>query len=526
MTGTPVQPDAPALSADGAAGSSESTARAETLRGARNGMIGLSGAAASGLFGFLLTVVITRGFGAAGAGGFFTVIGLVTIAGALCCLGADTGLIWALPRDRATLGSVGRTLVVALVPPVTLALLVALAGSIGAWWIAPRLLTGAGADSSWLVRCASAALPVVVVMTLLLAAVRALRPIGHYVAVQFLLLPVARPILVGVVALTGASLLAGLVGWLLPVALAAVVCGLLLIRPLGVRAGLPCPGRADWRRFWAFAAPRALSAVIDSASMWVGVLLTAVLAGPSEAGVFGAVGRFVLAGQLAMQGLRVAVAPQLSRLLGAGRRADAAAVHRQSTGMVIVLSWPVYLLLAFFAPGFLRVFGADFISGSVALTVLALAMLVNVGLGNVQTLLLMSGASRRHLAVTVTGLLVTVVGGVAVIPRFGALGAACCWAGGIVAENVIAALSARRVVGQPLQSPALVRLAAVTGAVAGVVSATGVLLAGQGAGGLAFALGALTVVAVGLLAVGSVRRQLSSVLGIVRGASLPTPRRR
>ncbi len=523
MTGSPVQPDAPAPTTESVEGSA---ARTETVRSARNGVIGLSGAAVSGLFGFLLTVVITRGFGTVGAGGFFTVIGLVTIAGALCCLGADTGLIWALPRDRVTAGSAGRTLIVALVPPVTLSLLVAVAGSVGASWIAPRLLTGPDADGSWLVRCASVALPVVVVMALLLAAVRALRPIGHYVAVQFLLLPVARPILVGVVALTGASLLSGVVGWLLPVALAAVACGMLLVRPVGVRTGLLWPGRADWRRFWTFAAPRALSAVIDSASMWVGVLLTAVLAGPSEAGVFGAVGRFVLAGQLAMQGLRVAVAPQLSRLLGAGRRADAAAVHRQSTGMVILLSWPVYLLLAFFAPGFLQIFGGDFISGSLALTVLALAMLVNVGLGNVQTLLLMSGASRRHLAATVTGLLVTLVGGIAVIPRFGALGAACCWAGGIVAENVIAALSARRVVGQPLLSPALIRLAAVTGAAVGLIGVAGALLAGRGTGGLLSALGALSVVVVGLLAVRSVRRQLSSALGIVRGASLSTPRRR
>ena len=52
--------------------------------------------------------------------------------------------------------------------------------------------------------------------------------------------------------------------------------------------------------------------------------MTAALAGQADAGVFGAVGRYVLAGQLAMQGLRVAVTPQLSRLLGAGRRAEAA----------------------------------------------------------------------------------------------------------------------------------------------------------------------------------------------------------
>ena len=49
-------------------------------------------------------------------------------------------------------------------------------------------------------------------------------PIRAYVGVQFLLLPVARPVLVGGAALAGGGLLAGMTGWLVPAALALLAC--------------------------------------------------------------------------------------------------------------------------------------------------------------------------------------------------------------------------------------------------------------------------------------------------------------
>ena len=183
------------------------------------------------------------------------------------------------------------------------------------------------------------------------------------------------------------------------------------------------------------------------------MLLTAALAGPADAGVFGAVGRYVLAGQLAMQGLRVAVSPQLSRLLGRGERAAAAAVHRQLTTWGLVLSWPVYLLLAVFALAFLQLFGPEFTAGVPAMTVLALAMLVNTGVGNVQSLLLMGGRSGLHLVATVAGLTVTVSLGLWLIPAHGATGAAVAWAAGIATENLAAAGFARSVVGSRCSTP-------------------------------------------------------------------------
>lgn len=497
--------------------------------GARSGAIGLAGAAVNGACGFALTTVIVRGLGAGGSGALFSAIALISILGAVCCLGADTALIWALPRRREGQGSAVALLPAALLPTVAVAVLVAVAGAIGADAIAGVLFDGGGADGVLLIRLAFLGVPVVVASTVLLAAVRATRPVGAYVGVQFVGVPVARPVLIGGAVLLGcgagsacAAAAGGapvitLVGWLLPVVVAAVVAAVLLVRPLRPAPGTRWfPGAADWRTLWVFALPRAVSVAIDAGSMWIGVLLTAALAGAAQAGVFAAVGRYALAGLLVMQGLRVAVAPRLSRLLGTGRHADAAAVYRRAAMATVLLSWPAYLLLAAFAPAFLQLFGSSFRAGAAPLAVLAVAMLVNVGVGLVQTLLLMSGNSRQHLYAAAGGLALTVLVSLVLVPRHGALGAAIAWSLGIVAENVAAAVLARRVIGQPLLTANLVQVMISAATATGAAATVGVLVAGRDLPGLAVALGVLAAGCGVLLADARVRVVVRVALRAVR----------
>lgn len=463
----------------------------------RNSLVGLGGAAVSGLFGFLLAVVLARGFGPAGSGAVFAAVGLLTVVSAVSCLGADTGLIWALPRRPANPGGL---LSVALLPPLAAALALAAAGLLLIRPLAATFHLGPG-----LVTVALIAVPLTVVMTILLSAVRASRPIAAYAAVQFGLLPVGRPILVGAVALASGGVVAALAGWVLPAVAAVAACLFLLPFP----ARPPSPG--DWRMFWSFALPRAVSAAIDSGSMWIGVLLTAALATQADAGVFGGVGRYVLAGQLAMQGLRVAVAPQLSGLLGAGRGREAAVVHRQATVWSVVLCWPVYLLLAIFAPAFLALFGGEFLGGADAMAILSAAMLVNVGLGTVQTLLLMSGRSRAHLAATAAGLACTVGFGLWWIPALGLTGAAAAWGTGIVVENVLAAVAARAVIGSAVLSRSAVVAAAAVAATVGSAGAAAVAVAGRGLTGLLIAAGLLSCAAAAALTRPRVRGRIADL---------------
>ncbi|GGK80543.1 lipopolysaccharide biosynthesis protein [Mangrovihabitans endophyticus] len=489
----------------------------EVRRSTRSSAVGLLGAAVNGACGFVLTAVIVRVFGATGSGALFTAIGVVSIAGPLCCLGADTGLMWAIPRrTTGAHGDAARLLPLALAPTVILAAVVAAVG----WALSGvlgRALLGATTDGRALIRLAFLGVPVFVLATVLLAAVRATRPVSAYVGVQLVGVPMIRPALIGALVAFGGSVVAGFAGWLLPMALAAVVAAVLVAGPLGVTGGARLrPDAADRRWFWGFALPRAVSTAIDASSMWVGVLLTTALATPAAAGVFGAVGRYALAGLLVMQGLRVAVAPQLSRLLGAGRSAEAAAVYRRTTVGIVLLSWPAYVLLAAFAPAFLALFGSDFAAGAGPMAVLACAMLVNVGVGIVQTVLLMSGNSGKHLLAASCGLAVNVAAGVALIPAYAATGAAVAWSLGIVTENVLAAIFARRALAQPLLSRALALTGLAALAVTGLAAVAGAVTAGRGVAGLSVTLCLLATGAVAALANRRVRAHLTNVRAQLR----------
>ncbi|TDB79351.1 lipopolysaccharide biosynthesis protein [Micromonospora sp. KC721] len=491
----------------------------EVRRSTRNGLVGLAGAAVNGLLGFLLTVVIVRGFGPAGSGMLFTAIGVVSILAAICCAGADTALVWALPRRRAGAGGdAARLLPVVLLPVLLVSALVGVAGALAAHRLAPVLLDTP--DGPALLRLAFLALPAIAIMTVLLAAVRALRPVTAVIGIQYVLLPLARPVLVLVAVALGAGVVGGFAGWLLPVVVALVAAAVLLVGPLGLSAGARLrPTGEDWRTLWGFAGPRSVSAIIDASGMWVGVLLTSALAGAAQSGVFAAAGRYALAGLLIMQGLRVAVAPQLSQLLGQGRVDDAVRVYRRVTIVTIVLSWPAYVLLAVFTPGFLSLFGDGFAAGAVPLTVLAVAMMINSGVGIVQTMLLMSGSSSRHLMATLVGLALTVTLGVLLVPAHGALGAAYAWSAGIVAENLLAAFAARAVIGRPLLNLAVARVAVVAGGGAVVIASLSALLAGRGVGGLVLAVALAAVAVAGLLGDIRIRRLVRSTVLTIRPGS-------
>src|SRR5690606_582083 len=116
------------------------------------------------------------------------------------------------------------------------------------------------------------------------------------------------------------------------------------------------------------------------------------LAGATDAGVYNAVLRLVLAGTLTMQALRIGIAPQLSRLLTSGERTGdlsvATHVHQTATTWVVLLSWPLYVVFAVWPREILALFGAEFQVGASSLLILAVAMLWNLGTGNVGTVLL------------------------------------------------------------------------------------------------------------------------------------------
>lgn len=426
----------------------ESRPPAHALAGvARGGSFAVLGTGAGSILGFVLTLVVTRGLSTTSAGQFFSATAIFIVLQTFLSFGVGAGLVRFVPRFRALdrENDVPALLVIAFAPVVALGLL----GSIGLWFAAPELAAHVGHDNS------AAALSSFRVLALLflpgtleVAAVECTRAFGsvrNYVLVQQLAVPAMRPLLVGGAIAIGAPLWILVLAWMIPLVLAlglaAMIVGQCLKRSYGHRWAWPqrtCSVRGIAGEYWAFTGARGLSSVMEILLNWLDVLLVATLVSASQAAIYAAASRFITSGTLVLQALRLAIAGEVSAALARKDTNRVSQMYHVASQWVVLSSWPLYLVMAVFAPTVLSIFGHSYPAGAHALTVLCLAMLVNLAAGNVGTVLLMGGKSTWVLADKASSLAINVAANFALVPHFGITGAAVAWAVTIVLDSGLA----------------------------------------------------------------------------------------
>jgi O-antigen/teichoic acid export membrane protein len=343
----------------------------------------------------------------------------------------------------------------------------------------------------------------------LLGSARGLGSVVPFVVEEQIAKPVSRLVLVGIALLVGAGGGALFALWTLPT-IAGFIGVAITLRVMLRRAPTEAAGSVlSVRGFWSFAGPRAFASAFEISSVWIGVVFLSALATSADAGVYTAASRYVTVGTMVMLAVRLALGPELSRLLGRGATREAEIIHQRCTSAIIVLSWPIFLFGAVFAPAVLHVFGGGFSRGSNALLVLALCNLVNLGVGNAQSVLLMVGRSSLNMWNTGAALLAQVVLGIILIPHIGVMGAAIGAGAGAVVDNVLSAIQVRRVVGLRTVTRSYVMAVSVSVAVFGGVAGVGRLALGTSISA-AVVVGVICVLIYGL------------VLYVMRGEFVPS----
>jgi O-antigen/teichoic acid export membrane protein len=462
-------------------------ARADLSQLARGGALNLAGAVANGLLSFALTVVITRGLRAGGAGAFFEAVALFMILSGIAGLGADAGMSRTLPRYRA-LGRVRdlrRSLAIGLLP-------VAVAGVVLAacmFTFAPELARvfarrGAIGRLAEFTRSFAPFLPAYAVTSVALAATRGLGTMRPSALLDKIARPALQPLLLAAVLAAGAGSTAIAVAWGLPFAL-ALAAALAWLALLARRAERRRPDAPPARplgelaaEFWRFTGPRGLAVVFQTTSLWLSTLLIGALRSTREAGVYTAATRYLVAGGLVAVAIRQVMAPKISELLTQRLDGRAGAVFQTTTCWMVGLNWPIYLVLALYGPVLLRVFGAGFGEGQTALAILAVTMLVATAVGPVDVVLLMGGRSSWNLLNTVLALATNLVLNLALTPHLGLVGAGLAFAGGILVNNLLPLAQVWRLLRLHPFGQGTLTIAAIAAACFGLVGLTMRALAG------------------------------------------------
>ena len=467
---TPLGPD----------GSPDRAGLAEVARGSSLNLVGVIIAAAATLG---TTIIVTRQFSRPVAGAFFTATSLFLIVEAIASLGAYNGAIYFIARLRSVRADSkipamlrAATLPVAVAAAVATAVMLLLAHPLAQLLLGGHLEKGGGAAPEAVadsIRALAITLPFAALLDTYLGASRGFRAMLPTVTIDRIGRSSFQLLGLLVAAAAGsAALLAPL--WALPYIPACIAAWLWLRRvrrramaqaqvawpvalPVTAPAmaallalSTPAPpwdppggpvrgamGDASARSFWAFTAPRALATIAQIVIQRFDIVLVAIMRGPVAAAIYTTATRFLVVGQLGNVAIIQAAQPQFSHLFAVGDRRGASTVYQATTGWLIVLTWPLYLLAITYGSEVLAIFGHSYRAGSTVMVILGLAMLVATGCGQVDMVLTTTGRSSWSLLNGLLAVTVNVAIDLVLIPRYGIAGAAIGWATAIGVTNLV-----------------------------------------------------------------------------------------
>lgn len=418
---------------------------------ARGGSLNLAGFVASGVLGFVLAITITRGLGDDGAGVLFSAIAVFTILSNVMELGADTGMVRFVARLRelGRSADLRRTVWIAIVPVAVLSVAASVATFVWAPSIARLFAHDRPDEVTHVLRLIAPFLPFATVSTVALAGTRGFGTMVPYASIEGFAKPAIRPLAVLAMLAGGLAVAEVALAWSVPEALGCAAALTILFRLLrrderhAETDQRPRSLRTLAADFWAFSAPRSLGAAFQVTVIYLDLLILGHFRSAAEVGIYGAASRIVTVGTFALQAVRLAIAPHISAMLTRQDREGARALYQTATWWLMAISWPVFLALATFAPLVLGVFGPEFVAGQTALLILSLAMLVNLGTGNVSMVLLMGGKSGWQLLNQGVSLAANIALNLWLIPRHGMNGAAVAWGVAIAIDNLMAVAEVR-----------------------------------------------------------------------------------
>lgn len=173
-----------------------------------------------------------------------------------------------------------------------------------------------------------------------------------------------------------------------------------------------------------FATPVLFLNLLNYLILWSDVLLMGVFRSAAEVGVYHVASRLAIAVNMPTESLNTSLAPSYAEAHGRGDRDGLTRMYHTSTRWIFTLSAAIFLVLVFGGPALLALFGSEFVAGYLAVCLLASGQLVSAACGTNGMLLTMTG--RPHVNLVNAALLGVANLGLmlALVPRYGAAGAA------------------------------------------------------------------------------------------------------
>lgn len=163
-----------------------------------------------------------------------------------------------------------------------------------------------------------------------------------------------------------------------------------------------------------------------------------------EVGIFALSLKLSLFISFVLVGVNTVIAPKISELYWSENISELKYLIKSKTQFIFWLSFAIFLLITIFSNDIINMINKEFSSGTIVLIILAIGQLINASCGPVGLLLNMTGNESVLMRVTLSMLVLTVILNIIFIYHFSILGAAIATAMAIGIKNIILVAIAKK----------------------------------------------------------------------------------
>lgn len=204
---------------------------------------------------------------------------------------------------------------------------------------------------------------------------------------------------------------------------------------------------SEWRSWAAVSVPMLLMSVVQEMMNHLEVILLGVLGNQAQAGLFAASWRLASFVPFVFIGLSTVAGPLIVSAYNRGARVELVRISALIARIGLAFAVVTAVLLSVLGGWLLGLFGSEFVTARQVLLILLVGGVANAFTGVVGQLMILTEHERQALVIFAGALLLSIVLNLALIPAFGAVGAAIASASATTAWNFAMLIYVRRKVG-------------------------------------------------------------------------------
>lgn len=274
-----------------------------------------------------------------------------------------------------------------------------------------------------LLRLASLIVPFLTLSRVLASATRGFNKMQYATGAQQIAEPLIRLMLIVQLALLGLAAGKAMTAYIAGLIVACALLLYFLDRLFPLRRPLQTAQR-DISGLLHFSLPAYFSTLLDTLGPSLQIVLVGGLNTVATAGIFAAAAQASAACSMFNRSIGTASSPIISELHGQGDRERMARFYQTTAKWMFNVNLPFFLIVLLLSEPILTIFGKEFVEGSTAMSILALAQLVIAAAGVSDGVLTMTGNTLTRLANSAVLTVLSIGLCFLLIPHWGAVGAA------------------------------------------------------------------------------------------------------